>query len=147
MKYALRGITAEELSYTMNRVQLPPNTRIELKPQFARQIRGAKENPNMYFLVLEVKIESTEQEPKPFSLKCRLVGAFEAEDVNTEEDKQILAVSMTEVVYPYLRSAVSTLTATSFINPVILPVVPASTMFPPDYPDSDKGFDTPGALS
>jgi preprotein translocase subunit SecB len=137
MKYALIGITAEELSYSMNRIQISPNTRIELKPQFARQIRAAQENPNMYFLNLEVKIESTEQEPKPFNLKCRLVGAFQVEDLETDEDRQILAVSMTEVVYPYLRSAVSTLTATAFINPVILPVVPASTMFPPDYPGVD----------
>ena len=144
MKYALRGITAEELSYNMNRMQLTPNTKFELKPQFSRQIRQVKENEKLYFLVLEVKIESTEQEPKPFNLKCRLVGAFEAEDVITEEDRQVLAISMTEIVYPYLRTAVSNMTATAFINPIMLPVIPAGTMFPEDAPSS---FDAPDVLN
>ena len=144
MKYALRGITAEELSYNMNRIQLTPNTRFELKPQFARQIRQVKENDKLYFLVLEVKIESTESDPNPFNLKCRLVGAFEAEDVLTEEDRQVLTISMTEIVYPYLRSAVSALTATAFVNPIMLPVIPAGTMFPED---NASAFDTPDVLN
>ncbi|MBQ9118069.1 MAG: protein-export chaperone SecB [Clostridia bacterium] len=144
MKYALRGITAEELSYNMNRIQITPNSKFELKPQFGRQIRKVKENDKLYFLVLEVKIESTEAEPKPFNLKCRLVGAFEAEDVVTEEDKQILTISMTEIVYPYLRAAVSSLTATAFVNPIMLPVIPAGTMFPEDNATS---FNTPDVLN
>ena len=144
MKYALRGITAEELSYTMNRIAIAPNTKFELKPQFSRQIRKVKENDKLYFLVLEVKIESTEKEPKPFNLKCRLVGAFEAEDVVTEEDNQILTISMTEIVYPYLRAAVSNLTSNAFVNPIMLPVIPAGTMFPEDNASS---FDTPDVLN
>lgn len=144
MKYALRGITAEELSYSMNRIQIAPNSKFELKPQFSRQIRRVKENDKLYFLVLEVKIESTETDPKPFNLKCRLVGAFEAEDVVTEEDKQVLAISMTEIVYPYLRTAVSSMTANAFINPIMLPVIPAGTMFPEDNAGS---FETPDVLN
>ncbi len=144
MKYALRGITAEELSYTMNRIPMAPNTKFELKPQFSRQIRKVKENEKLYFLVLDVKIESTQEEPKPFNLKCRLVGAFEAEDVVTEEDKQVLAISMTEIVYPYLRSAVSNLTANAFVTPIMLPVIPAGTMFPEDNASS---FNTPDVLN
>ena len=132
MKYALRGITAEELTYTINRIKMDKNTRFDIKPQFSRTIRNVKENEKLHFVTLEVKIESTEQDPKPFNLKVRLVGVFEAEDVVTEEDKQVLAISMTEVVYPYLRSAVSALTANAFINPLMLPVIPAGTMFPED---------------
>ena len=44
MKYALRGITAEELSYTMNRVKADPNKRFEIKPQFTRGVKRVKEN-------------------------------------------------------------------------------------------------------
>jgi preprotein translocase subunit SecB len=65
-------------------------------------------------------------------LKARLVGIFEAEDINTDEDRQDLVINMTEIVYPYLRAAVSSLTANAFINPLILPVIPAGTMFPED---------------
>ena len=132
MKYALRGITAEELSYTINRIKVEPNTKFEIKPQFSRTVRKVQENDKLWFVALEVKIESTETEPKPFNLKARLVGVFEAEDIQDEMDKHDLVINMTEIVYPYLRAAVSSLTANAFVNPVMLPVIPAGTMFPED---------------
>ena len=133
MKYALRGITAEELSYSMNRIKMDPNTRFEIKPQFSRTIKQVKENDKLWFVSMEVKVESTEESPKPFNMKARLVGMFEAEDVNDEMDRRDLVINMTEIIYPYLRAAVSSLTATAFLNPpMTLPVVPAGTMFPED---------------
>ena len=132
MKYALRGITAEELSYTMNRIKMDKDTKFEIKPQFSRAVRRVQENEKLWFLALEVKVESTEESPKPFNVKARLVGVFEAEDIADKEEERDLVINMTEIVYPYLRSAVSALTTNSFINPLILPVIPAGTMFPED---------------
>ena len=132
MKYALRQILAEELSFSLNRVKIEKDTKIEIKPQFSRTVRRVQENDKIWFLTLEVKIESTEEAPKPFNLKARLVGVFEAEEIETELDRQDLVINMTEIVYPYLRAAVSALTANAFINPLLLPVIPAGTMFPED---------------
>ena len=132
MKYALRNIVAEELSYSMNRIKVDKDTKFEIKPQFSRTVRRVQENDKLWFLVLEVNVESTEESPKPFNLKARLVGMFEAEDLQDEQDKQDLVINMTEIVYPYLRAAVSSITANAFINPMILPVIPAGTMFPED---------------
>ena len=132
MKYALGRIMAEEISYSMNRIKMDKDTKFEIKPQFSRTVRRVQENDKVWFLTLEVKVESTEESPKPFNLKVRLVGAFEAEEVETEEDRRDLVINMTEIVYPYLRAAVSSLTANAFINPLILPVIPAGTMFPED---------------
>ena len=140
MKYALKGITAEELSYTMNRIKMDKDTRFEIKPQFSRTVRRVQENDKLWFLTLEVKVESTKESPKPFNVKARLVGVFEAEEVESDLDRQDLVINMTEIDYPYLRAAVSALTANSFINPLILPVIPAGTMFPEDRgvtPDSN----------
>ncbi len=132
MKYALRGITAEELSYTINRIKMDKDTKFEIKPQFSRTVRRVQENDKLWFLTLEVKVESTEDAPKPFNLKARLVGVFEAEDLQDDLDRRDLVINMTEIVYPYLRAAVSSLTANAFINPMMLPVIPAGTMFPED---------------
>ena len=132
MKYALRQILAEEMSYTINRIKMDPNTKFEIKPQFSRTVRRVQENDKLWFLTLEVKVGSTESEPKPFNIKARLVGIFEAEEIETDEDRQDLVINMTEIVYPYLRASVSALTANSFINPLMLPVIPAGTMFPED---------------
>ena len=136
MKYALRGVTAEEISYSMNRIKLDPNTRFEIKPQFTRAVKRVKENEKLYFLTLEVKIEANESNPTPFNLKCRLVGAFEAEEIDSKEEEQLLVLSMTEIVYPYLRSTVAALTANAFITPITLPVVPITAIFP-EQPASD----------
>ena len=137
MKYALRGITAEELNFTINRIKMDPNTKIEIKPQFSRTVRRVQENDKIWFLALEVKVESTDDSPKPFNLKTRRVGVFEAEEV---EDEQELVINMTEIVYPYLRAAVSSLTANAFINPLILPVIPAGTMFPEDRGEAPQNL-------
>lgn len=145
MRYALRGITAEELTYTMNHIKLDKNLKIEIKPQFTRTIRKVKENDKLYFVELGVKVESTDDEPKPFNLRARLVGIFEAEEVDTDEDRQVLAISTTEIVYPYLRAAVTALTANAFVNPLILPVIPAGTMFPEDQ--KAVAFDNPDVLN
>ena len=118
MKYALRNIMAEELTYTMNRIKVDKDTRFEIKPQFSRTVRRVQENDKIWIVSLDVK--------------ARLVGMFEAEEVETDLDRQDLVINMTEIVYPYLRSAVSALTANAFINPLILPVIPAGTMFPED---------------
>ena len=132
MKYALRQIVAEELSYTINRIKMDQNTKFEIKPQFSRTVRRVQENDKLWFLTLEVKVESTETEPKPFNVKARLVGIFEAEGIENDLDRQDLVINMTEVVYPYLRAAVSSITANAFINPLMLPVIPAGTMYPED---------------
>ncbi len=132
MKYALRQIIAEEMTYTINRIKMDQNTKFEIKPQFSRTVRRPQENDKIWFLTLEVKIESTEEQPKPFNVKARLVGVFEAEGIENDLDRQDLVINMTEVVYPYLRAAVSSVTANAFINPLMLPVIPAGTMFPED---------------
>lgn len=141
MKYALRGITAEELSYTINRIKMDKDTKFEIKPQFSRTVRRVQENDKLWFVALEVKVESTEDAPKPFNLKARLVGVFEAEDIQDELDRRDLVINMTEVVYPYLRAAVSSLTANAFINPMMLPVIPAGTMFPEDRGEAPQAND------
>lgn len=140
MKYALRGITAEELNFNMNRIKMDKDTKFEIKPQFSRTVRRVQENDKLWFLALEVKIESTEEAPKPFNLKARLVGVFEAEEVESDLDKQDLVINMTEIVYPYLRAAVSSLTANAFIQPLMLPVIPAGTMFPEDRGEVAKNL-------
>ena len=147
MKYAVRGITAEELSYSINRIKADKNAKFEIKPQFSRTVRRVQENDKLWFLSLEVKVESTETDPKPFNLKARLVGVFEAEEIESELDRQDLVINMTEIVYPYLRAAVGSLTANAFINPLMLPVIPAGTMFPEDRGETSASFEAPETLN
>ena len=132
MKYDFKLISMEELSFKINRIQLAPNQRLDVKPQFARQVRKANDNKKLVFIALSVKIESTEAEPKPFDLNVGLVGMYELENENyTSEEERAFVIEATTQLYPYLRSAVTNLTAQAYITPLNLPVI-NGPIFPED---------------
>lgn len=132
MKINFRGVGAEELSFKMNRVKLEPNSRLDIKPQFSRQVRKVKDNPKLNFIALSIKIESTEVEPKPFDIHITLVGTFEVEDmVAGSEQEREFVIEGTKMLFPYLRAAVTNLTASAYIAPLNLPVI-NGPIFPED---------------
>ena len=132
IQYSMKALTADELSFKVNPIQAQPNAKFEIKPYFSRQIRQANENPKINIVILECKIESTEESPKPFNLLARFVGVFEVDNMTTEEDKRTFAVNATETMFPYLRAAITNLTADALINPLTLPAVSGATIFPDD---------------
>lgn len=132
MKYDFKGITTEELSYKLNRVQIAPNSRLDIKPQFARQVRKPNDNNKLIFISLAVKIESTEQEPKPFNLDVNIVGVYELEKGDyTQQEERAFVIEATQMLYPYLRATVTNLTAQAYISPLNLPVI-TGPLFPED---------------
>lgn len=132
IQYSLKALTADELSFKVNPLKVAPDTKFEIKPFFSRQIRQANENNKINIVILECKIESTDDSPKPFNLLARFVGVFEVENMNSDEDKRIFAINATETIFPYLRAAITNLTADALVNPLTLPVVPGATLFPDD---------------
>lgn len=132
IEYSMKALTADELFFKVNPIQVTPDTKFEIKPYFSRQIRQANENPAINVVMLECKIETNEKEPKPFNLTVRLMGVFEVKNMATDDDRRIFAINATETMFPYLRAAVTNLTADALVNPLTLPVVPGATLFPED---------------
>jgi preprotein translocase subunit SecB len=131
MKYDFKGITTEELSYKFNRVRIDPQQRLDIRPQFSRQVRKANDNPKLMFIALSVKVESTEAEPKPFDLNVGIVGVFElAEEVDAQTERDFV-IQATTTLYPYLRAMVTNLTAQAYISPLNLPLI-NGPLFPED---------------
>ena len=56
MKFDFKGITAEELSFKLNRIKLNPEDKLDIKPQFSRQVRKVNGNDKLNFIALSVKI-------------------------------------------------------------------------------------------
>ena len=130
MKIDFKGISAEELSFKLNRVRIEPNAKLDIKPQFSRQVRKANGNEKLNFVSLSVKIQSTEAEPKPFDINVTMVGVYEVEVANKTEERDFV-IEATKQLYPYLRSAVTNLTANAYISPLNLPVI-NGPIFPED---------------
>ena len=130
MKMELKGVTGEELSFKINRVRLTDN-KLDIKPQFSRQVRKLNNNDKVNFVALSVKIESTEAEPKPFDINATVVGVFEVTDIKNDADERNFVIEATKAVYPYLRQIVSGLTGLANISPLFLPVI-NGPLFPED---------------
>ena len=88
MKIDFKGITGEELSFKLNRIKLNPEDKLDIKPQFSRQVRKVNGNEKLNFVALSVKIESTEAEPKPFNIFATLVGVFEVDGMSGAADER-----------------------------------------------------------
>ena len=131
MKIDFKGITAEELSFKINRVRINPEEKLDIKPQFSRQVRKVNNNDKLHFVALSVKIESTAEEPKPFDINVTLVGIFEVTDTKNDAEERSFVIDATKNIYPYLRSAVTNLTANAYIAPLNLPII-TGPLFPED---------------
>lgn len=138
INFSLKGVTAEELSFKVNKVKIE-NPRFEIKPSFSRQIRRANDNANIYVVSLSCKIEGTEAEPKPFDISVNYLGIFETDGINTDEERKLFAIKATEIMFPFLRAGVANLTSTAMINPLMLPVIPGDILFPDDRPAQPEG--------
>lgn len=126
----LKGIRIDELSFKMNNMRLEPDAKIEMKPSITRQVRGANESDKVCFITLSVKIESTQEEPKPFDVVVTLTGLIESDAV-TDSEKRETVIEGTTILFPYLRSTLTSLTATAMTPPIILPL-PEGVIFPED---------------
>jgi len=138
INFSLKGVTAEELSFKVNKIKIE-NPRFEIKPTFSRQVRQANENANVYVVSLSCKIETTEQEPKPFNITASYMGIFETDGITNDDERKLFAIKATEILLPFLRSAVANLTAAAMINPLMLPTIPGDILFPEDRPVQPAG--------
>ena len=131
ISYSIKMLRADELYFKVNPIK-PDQKQFEMKPAFTRQIRPANEDPKIHIVILECKIEGKDDAPTPFDLRCRFVGIFEVKDLVSEEDKRIFAINATETMFPYLRAAITNVTADALVAPFNLPIVSGATLFPED---------------
>ncbi len=122
MNYTLRNVGVDELHFKMNNVRIEPNTKIQMMPQFVSHVQSLPDNAKIKSVILEAKLASTEKEPKPFNFFVRVVGVFECQDVSSSDMDRFVQETV-PLLYPYLRTAVVNLTATSYQYPsLMLPV-------------------------
>jgi len=59
----------------------------------------------------------------PFELDLVTTGFFKIENFDMETDKKLIEVNAVAILFPYLRSLVSTITANANVRPLILPPI------------------------
>ncbi|MBQ7227266.1 MAG: protein-export chaperone SecB [Clostridia bacterium] len=138
IKFKVLGMHCEDMRFRLNVVKAEPQTKFEIKPEFNRQLKKVKELPKRRIIEMTVKMISTEENPKPFDLAIRMVAAFELEEeIWLAEDEKEFVTAATRATFPYLRSAITNLTASAMINPLILPPLDGGTLFPDELPKAE----------
>ena len=138
IKFKMLGMHCEDMRFRLNVVKAEQQTKFEIKPEFNRQLKKIKEMPKRRIIELTVKMISTESNPKPFDLAIRLVAVYELEEeIWLTEDENEFVSAATRATFPYLRAAITNLTAAAMINPLILPPLDGGTLFPDEKPEAE----------
>ena len=113
-------IITNEISLTSNNL---PEKAYTMKPYISRKIGNSINQPNKYGIEMEVVIKDEKTNRFPINLKVRITGLFEIEGATEENIKTFLKTQGTQMLYPYLRTLVSTITAGAFMPAITLPII------------------------
>lgn len=101
----------------------------QLFPKMERRLK--KESDFVHVIGLTLKIESNSEKPFPINLIVEFNGRFTFDESSTEmEIIPYMEKQAVSVMYPYLRSLVTNLSVDAMINPIILPIIDATQIFP-----------------
>ena len=110
------GYRVEASSFKNNEMKKGPV--ITLTPNIQMDI---KKDPKTLTLTITVVVEGTEEKPTPFDLMTRIKGSFEIVEDSLDINK--MRIESSRVLFPYVRSYITTYTALCGIPPYILPVI------------------------
>ena len=121
MSLSLIYYRVNELDFKFNEA-VKPNSSFQIKPKIECKVAKKEET---LFVNLTLKINEDISSPVPFDLKVMLAGTFKTGDgapLDTIDQKTQVG-EVFSVLYPYLRSIVSSLTVNCNIPAYILPSV------------------------
>lgn len=99
-----------------------PDTQFRISPKIESKLG---QNGKNLFVNLSVRINEDISSPVPFNLNVVMFGQFIIEN---EAEQKIYAEEAIDILYPFLRAAVSSFTANCNIPPYVLPVINSNIM-------------------
>lgn len=111
----------KELSF-INREKTDKN--FQVKPIFAKKIN--KINEFQYEVSVKCEIKDSQDNPFPFdaTVVISLETIFGKDiKISDEELNYYLNVTSIQILFPYLRSTLTSLTSAGMVNPLVLPII------------------------
>lgn len=114
------SLRTNEISLVNNNL---PVGNFKLAPQIQRKVGKINEKENLYFVEVRVEITNKQEAPFPINLTASITGFFDI----TCDDKAIiykfLEIQGFQMVFPHIRALVATVTASSMMPSITLPLV------------------------
>lgn len=123
----LKKYIVKTMNFSINEdFQFNQNTTISINPEFNRQIRKIDNDTAVVNLGFSI---SNENNDMPFSIEIDIEGLFHLENWEHPDNLQIITSNAIAILFPYLRSLVSMVTANANISPYVLPVMNITALF------------------
>ena len=86
-------------------------------------------DPNHSAVTYDFEIKSTEEHPFPVDIEVSLTGVFDTSKLDDNSVDDFLKVQTCQILFPQIRTIVSSLTANALMTPLILPIIDARSLF------------------
>ena len=110
----LKGCMSPEISYIN---KMPSGAQLQLDTKFSYNVKYSKELTCQGEMTVTVNAKNA---PENFAIKVKMLGAFTYKE---GADKDLLHVETFQILLPFVRALVSTVTTNAGIPPIILPNV------------------------
>ena len=100
-----------------------PYGNFQLKPYLSRKYGKVEGQDNLYTLELKAEFKDEPNNRFPIDLVVSVKGSFEIEGNDEEEIISFLKMQGMQMVFPYLRTMVSNITASALMPPIMLPII------------------------
>ena len=118
-------IITNEISIKNNKL---PDGNFSIAPRYSRSIGMIDRNTG--FMELGLEIINSEDTPFPLDIKVSLTGIFELTQVPEDQRDYFLKITAVQIMFPYVRNIVSTITSSALMPPIILPIIDVKKLFP-----------------
>lgn len=111
-------IKTKEISVVNNNL----NGNFQLFPVFHKEIKKIEDYN--YEVILHFSVKNTPEKPFPLNMHAQMSGTFTFEPNTAEyEMENFMNLAAIQIVFPHLRSLVSSVTASCYVQPLLLPLV------------------------
>lgn len=120
------GYEVRKISFSMRETDLKENETIDVNPSFMRDIHETEKNN--FVVSLGVNIGREPESKMPFSVEIIISGYFTLKEDEAHADI-LIKQNATAILFPYLRSTLTSVTANANVNPVFLPAMNIANLF------------------
>lgn len=115
--------------YIVNHIEFTTNENfqegeIDIKFRINRNIEYGENSDNTVYVSLDVVVfDKASENNYPFTLKLKVTGKFEIFSTDEEKRHTLVTKNTIAILFPYVRSLISTYTANANVPPLILPPI------------------------
>lgn len=118
------SLTTNEISIVKNDVE---GETFNVSPVVTRKI--FKNSIDNVTVVMELRLENTDKAPFPYNIVVSVTGHFDLSNIEEKDIDSFIDVQSVQIMFPHVRSIVSSLTSIALLPPLILPIVDARKLF------------------